>query len=769
MPGSGFADKLLARMVVPAFVIDAHGRALIWNKACERLTGIPAAEVIGTSDHWRGFYDTPRPCLADLVASGRAADASELYTQHRLADAGDGGLFAENWCVMPRIGERRYLAIDAKPIRDEAGRLIAVMETLRDMTEQRLAEDLRDAHAHVLEMITFNAALNDVLDRLLRLTETQIERVYGSILLFDEEARCLRHAAAPHLPKAYVQLIDGLPIGPAVGSCGTAAFRGTPVWVSDVSTDPLWRDYRDLVAPFGYRSCWSVPILSDVGGVLGTLALYSTEARDPTPLEIRLIEMTGRVARIAIERKRSEERIRYMAHHDPLTGLFNRSELAPRLRNALERAERDGKHVAVALIDLDNFKAVNDSLGHNAGDELLRIVAGRIAQRAGPSDFAVRLGGDEFVLVLGDLPPGGNHDALDEVRRAVGEAVCLDGMDCRITASVGAAYFPGDGRSVDDLLANADAAMYGAKEVGRDALQFYSRGNHAHKKESLALIEELRQAITRSEFRLLFQPKVDIVSHRIGGVEALIRWQHPKRGLLAPSEFIPAAEKSGLIVPIGDWVLHAACRQAKAWHDAGLSGLGMAVNVSARQFSEANLVSRVQHALDESGLDARHLELELTESLIMHKPEEALERMNALTRLGVRFAIDDFGTGYSNLGALRSFPISCLKIDRSFVAQLLTDERHKIITTSVILLGRELNMRIVAEGVESEQQLAFLAEQDCDEVQGYLFSKPVPADEIESMVVAGNAEGLRRSGLAMRRNEKSRRRSAPAASLRPAR
>jgi diguanylate cyclase (GGDEF)-like protein len=739
-----FPVRLLDDIVVPTFVISSDRRVLIWNHACELLTGVGASEVIGTSDHWRGFYDAARPCLADLVALGRLDDANMLYARHDARDDARQGLSAENWCVMPRAGRRHYLAIDATPVHDGAGGLIAVIETLRDMTAQRLGEDLRDAQDHVLEMITFNAALEQVLDRLIRLIEAQFADVHGSILLLDRDRGSLNHAAAPSLPESYARALAGLRIGPGGGSCGTAAYTRRPVFVSDVLSDPLWADFRDLVAPFGYRSCWSIPILSDAGDVLGTFALYSTAARMPTPLELRLIEMTARVARIAIERKRSEERIHFMARHDPLTGLPNRAELSERLAAAIDFAKQNGGGVTVALLDLDDFKLVNDSLGHNAGDELLRVTAARVKQCLNAGDIAVRLGGDEFVIILRERPGGSRsrEDVLQEIRAAVREPLRIDAIDYRVTASLGAACYPEDGAGPDELLANADAAMYAAKELGRDNLQRFSREARAKTSGELLFVEELRQAIARSEFHLVFQPQVDIPSGKIRAVEALVRWDHPARGLVTPTQFIPTAERTGLIVPIGDWVLHAACRQNKMWQDAGLAPIGMSVNVSARQFREKNLVNRVKNALRESGLEARYLELELTESLIMRDPDTALERMNELKALGIRFAIDDFGTGYSSLSALRNFPVGCLKIDRSFVGRLPSDEMDKVITAAVISLGQGLNMKVIAEGVENEEQLQYLTGLNCDEFQGYLFSRPASAEAVEAMMRVQPADAV---------------------------
>lgn len=743
---SAFSASLLNDMVVPAFVLDADRRVLIWNRACERLTGIRAEEVVGTCEHWRGFYAERRPCLADLVALDRTDQAGNLYSQHSRPGSSETGLSAENWCVMPQVGRRHYLGIDAKPIFDKGGRLVAVMETLRDLTEQRLAEDLRDAQSHVLEMVTFDATLEEILERVIRLIEPQIEGVFGSILLLDAATGSLKHCAAPHLPDSYTSTIDGMRIGPRVGSCGTAAYTGCPVFTPDVLVDPLWDGYRDLIAPFGYRSCWSFPIATEGGTVLGVFALYSMGAREPTPFELRLISMTARVARITIERKRSEENIRFMAHHDPLTGLPNRAQLLAQLSSAVERAERDTHGVTVALLDLDNFKQVNDTRGHNAGDELLRVIAGRVSKCLRGEDIAIRLGGDEFVLIL--PAAGSDHDGRDQtlqkLRSAIAEPIRLDGLDCHMTASLGVARYPLHGTNADALLANSDAAMYAAKELGRNNLQVFSPQAHSKISSELALIEDMRRAMTRSEFFLLFQPQVEMLTGCVRAVEALIRWEHPTRGLIPPSEFIPTAEKSGLIVAIGDWVLHAACRQNKLWQELGLPPIRVSVNVSPRQFREQSLVGRVRHALEESGLQPELLELEITESLIMQDPAASLDRMNVLRELGIRFAIDDFGTGYSNLSALSRFPVSCLKIDRSFVNRLSGSSADQTITAAVISLGQSLNMKVIAEGVETADQLEFLAARNCDEFQGYFFSRPVTAEAISVLMKAQLREDAKR-------------------------
>ena len=459
-------------------------------------------------------------------------------------------------------------------------------------------------------------------------------------------------------------------------------------------TDPLWDDYRDAAAAHGLRSCWSTPILSHDGAVARHFRDVFENHREPSEAEMRLVDVATRIAGIAIERKLAEDRIHFMANHDVLTGLPNRTLLNDRLSQALLFAQQYDRWVTVLFVDLDNFKFINDSLGHNAGDELLKIIATRMVGRVRATDTVVRLGGDEFVVVLFDQPKNADviSATVQEIQAAIAEPVRLEGHDLRVTSSVGVATYPNDGTDADALLANADAAMRRAKEVGRDNFQFYTPELNVKAHEKFLLLEELRNAVAREEFVLLYQPQVDLRTERVFAVEALIRWNHPNLGMISPNKFIPMAEETGLIVPIGDWVLREACRQNKAWQDAGLRPIVVSVNVSARQFEEKNLVNRVAGALKESGLEAEYLELELTESLIMQDIEHAVGTMEELQRLGVQLSIDDFGTGYSSLSALKTFPVARLKIDKSFIDGLATDENDRAVAGAVISLGQKLNL-----------------------------------------------------------------------------
>lgn len=595
---------------------------------------------------------------------------------------------------------------------------------------------IRSGQGHVLEMIATSTELKEVLDSLAQVIESQIDGMMASVLLLDEDGTHLLHGAAPNLPQAYIEAIDGIAIGPCVGSCGTAAYRKKPVVVTDIDEDPLWADYREIAAQYGFRTCWSTPILSHDRQVLGTFALYALTVRHPTEAESQLIDVATHLAGIAIERKRTEDRIRYMGDHDALTGLPNRSLLEDRLKQAILYAQRYGRMVTVAFIDLDKFKLVNDSLGHSAGDELLKTVATRMVNCVRRTDTVIRLGGDEFVIILFDQPSDLDDitEVLHKLQETILEPIHLSGHTLHVTCSMGLASYPADGVEPEILLRNADAAMYRSKELGRNGYQFYTHEMSSKHQGKLLMQDGLRNAIDQSQFLLLYQPQVDLRSGHMIGVEALIRWQHPELGLVSPIKFIPQAEETGLIVPIGDWVIRTACLQNKAWQDAGLPPIIMSVNISARQFIERDLVSRVKHALQDSGLEPRYLELELTESLIMQDLQQAITKMQALQAMGIRLSIDDFGTGYSSLAALKSFPIVRLKIDQSFVRDLPDNENDRAIATAVISLGHKLNLKVIAEGVETEQQRTFLQENGCDEMQGYLFSRPVPVEEIEQLL-----------------------------------
>jgi diguanylate cyclase (GGDEF)-like protein len=430
------------------------------------------------------------------------------------------------------------------------------------------------------------------------------------------------------------------------------------------------------------------------------------------------------------EQRAAEARANFLATHDHLTGLPNRVVLSRAVNDAVAAGRRGGREFAVMFIDLDRFKLINDTLGHGAGDTLLIEIGERLKHCVRDSDLVTRIGGDEFIVLLHDAATAGRASVVArKILAAVVKPLTVHGQECRVTASIGISLFPSDAEDEETLTKNADVAMYAAKEDGRNRFVFHSRAMQTQSIERLMLETSLRRALERHEFVLHYQPKYDLRRGSISGVEALVRWQHPDLGLLPPNRFISVAEETGLIVPIGKWVLETACAQNMAWQRQNLPPIRMAVNLSPRQFADPKLLSDIRAALDKSGMSPQLLELEITESMVVQDLERTVQVLESIKRLGITLSIDDFGTGYSSMALVKKLPIDVLKIDRSFVREIANDADDKAIADAIIALGRALNLTIVAEGVETAEQEAVLRAHNCDEIQGYLISKPIPADE----------------------------------------
>jgi len=438
--------------------------------------------------------------------------------------------------------------------------------------------------------------------------------------------------------------------------------------------------------------------------------------------------------------KTHQDELVRQANHDSLTGLPNRNLLWDRIDGACARAQRYGSFVAIAFLDLDNFKLVNDSLGHTVGDHLLCAVAARLQGALRATDTVARQGGDEFVLVLSDQKSEQSVSAeLQRIVASFSKAFAVDGKDVFITASVGVALYPQDAKDPETLMKSAELAMYRTKEAGRNSYQLFTLEMQTSVTERLALEGMLRRALERGEFSLHYQPQVDLRTNLVFGCEALLRWNQPNLGMIAPAKFIPLAEETGMIVQIGEWIVRTACLQNKAWQDAGLPAVSVAVNISARQFREKNLLPAVAKILAETGLSPAQLELEVTESVIMHDEERVIADLRTFRDMGIKLSVDDFGTGYSSLSYLKRFPVDRLKIDQSFVRDITSDADDAAIAQAVITLGHTLNLRVIAEGVETPEQLAFLRRHQCDEIQGYLFGKPMPAEEFGKLLASGRS------------------------------
>jgi diguanylate cyclase (GGDEF)-like protein len=464
---------------------------------------------------------------------------------------------------------------------------------------------------------------------------------------------------------------------------------------------------------------------------------------------VLLTALLGRMSwQLAQSRLRESEskleharRVEYLAYHDGLTGLPNRSMFSKLLSQRISEARRYNRQLAVAFLDLDRFKQINDTLGHEAGDQLLQEVATRLQGCVRDSDTVARLGGDEFVVLLPELEDGKCAATVaHKVLAVIGKAFTLIGHEFRVTASIGISVYPQDGQDEQTLTKNADIAMYQAKAEGKNNFQFYSEKLNANSLERLTLESSLRHALERDEFRLHYQSKRDIRSGRIAGVEALLRWEHPDLGTVTPMQFIPVAEETGLIVPIGKWVLKTACLQSMAWQNEGLPPLSIAVNMSARQFSDEYLLQDLESILKATGMNPQLLELELAESLLIHDVENTLRILTGLKSLGVRIAVDDFGTGYSSLATLQRFPLDTVKIDRSFIGDLAGPSENAALADAIVAMGKSLSLTVIAQGVETKEQADFLRAHACDELQGFYFNRPLPAHQFAQLMRAQTPE-----------------------------
>ncbi|HTQ76286.1 MAG TPA: EAL domain-containing protein [Burkholderiales bacterium] len=484
-----------------------------------------------------------------------------------------------------------------------------------------------------------------------------------------------------------------------------------------------------------YAHSPKVPIIVLTGNDDQTVALSAvkTGAQDYLVKGKLDRELLLRSMQYSIERKRYQEQLEYQANYDALTGLPNRNLLHDRLRQSVF-AQRFVRSIGVVFLDIDHFKFVNDSLGHNVGDKLLQRVAERLMGSVRDGDTVARLGGDEFILILNDQTGQEViYRAMQRIISKIAEPIEIDGQELLVTASAGISMYPQDGPDVDTLLKNADAAMYRAKDKGRNNFQFYTAEMNRQVNERLKMESSLRRALERREFELYYQPRICVTSGALVGCEALLRWQHPELGLTLPERFIGLAEETGLIVPIGEWVIRTACSQARAWQKKGMAPITVSVNLSMRQFKQEGLAAVVDEALRQSGLDPRRLEMELTESLVMQDTEAAIHVLGRLREIGVELSVDDFGTGHSSLSYLTRLPISALKIDQSFVQAVMGtgDSDEGIVAQAIISLGHNLKLKVVGEGVETRAQFDFLKRHGCDEVQGYHFGRPMPASNFE--------------------------------------
>ena len=639
------------------------------------------------------------------------------------------------------LAQSQALATSQRAEKELEGR---VLERTRELSAANArmssSEEYERNRNKVLEVLARGAPIADILTVLVQAVEHSTTEKLCSILLLDEEGKRLLLGAAPSLPDFYNQAVHGLEIGEGVGSCGTAAFRDERVVVEDVQTHPYWSPYRELTSRAGLASCWSEPIRSSKGEVLGTFAIYQRQPGGPSAADIELIQQSCHLASIAIERKRLDDMMWSHANYDLLTKLPNRRLFRDRLQQDLKKTQRADLSLALMFIDLDLFKEVNDTLGHDVGDLLLVDVARRISGCVRDTDTVARISGDEFTVILPELTETKRTEKVAQnIIHALTQPFHIGKETIYISASVGITLYPNDATELESLLKNADQAMYAAKDQGRNCFSYFTSRMQEDAQNRMHLIKDLRDALPANQLQIYFQPIVDMASGRIVKAEALLRWFHPERGMVSPAQFIPLAEETGLINDIGNWAFKQAAHWMARWHQQGLSCVQVSVNKSPKQFT-ANVSHNDWLAhLHEIGLPPECIVIEITEGLLLDERAEVAASLLLFRDAGVQVAIDDFGTGYSSLSYLKKFHIDFLKIDQSFVRDLATDPNDLALSEAIIVMAHKLGIKVVAEGVETAEQRDMLAAAGCDYAQGYLFAKPMPAEAFDAML-AGRSD-----------------------------
>ncbi|HEX2825533.1 MAG TPA: EAL domain-containing protein [Burkholderiales bacterium] len=711
----------------PVFLMGANGRYRGVNKAWEAFFAIDRTVAVGRTA--RELFPHA-PAIADWCDALLCSDAQTHECPLPAAD----GRVREVICY-----RAPYAGLDA---------IDGMIGTIVDITERKQAEQRQAMEHAVTRALAEAASVPEAMTTVLRTICTGLGWHYGVRWHWDARTGLLHRAESWAGDGPAIRDFDAAiartelePRPDGTGLASRAFWAKKPVWITDIGAASDFRRKAHAVEA-GLHAGFAFPLLRG-SHALGVMEFFHRDAGDPNPVLVNIAEAIGSEVGQYLVRTQAEEAVKFMAMHDALTKLPNRAMFSERLASAIANAERHARTLAVLFIDLDRFKLINDTLGHEAGDYVLGECSRRLTDSLRAGDTVARLGGDEFVVLLEEVDdPVYVGSVSQKLIDALAAAFMIGGKEYRVTASIGVSAYPQDGSNPETLLKNADIAMYRAKERGRNGFEFYSAHLSNDAIERLSLESGLRRAIERDELELYYQPQIEACTGRIVGMEALVRWRHPQLGVLPPARFIRIAEENGLIVPLGDWVLHTACRAHREWQAKHIAPPRIAVNLSPRQFLHAGLVKDTLRVLESSGCRPSYLELEITESMVMHDPAGAAAVIEELKELGVRIAMDDFGTGYSSLAHLKRFPIDTLKIDRSFISDLPGDAGNMAITDAIIAMARTLHLTVIAEGVETRPQFELLRRLGCDEVQGYYFSAPVPWAEATVLLTEASSTNV---------------------------
>jgi diguanylate cyclase (GGDEF)-like protein/PAS domain S-box-containing protein len=697
-------------------ISNAEGHPCYLNPAFEALLGYGLDDFAGQA---------PWSLLAGPMIDERLHQRARSF-------GNTGGGFSDDLLLRTRSGDPVWVSAWLDPVHDAQGHFTHLIAMLADTTQSKRLQVFQRVS---LDALSRDMPLTEFMGHICEQVQALAPDTVCSILRVDEN-RKLRPLAAPSLPASVAKQIDGLEIGPRTGSCGTAAWRGEPVVVEDIETDPLWTDFKHLFLPLGLRACWSYPMVLRDGRVAGTFAFYFPERRPPSAWHLRLVEACLSLCVMAIERHEARTQIRRLAYYDALTGLPNRVLMRQRVEQTLAGDPLRRKSLACLCLDLDRFKDINDAYGLPAGDMVLEAVSQRLLDRASSSDMVARMSADAFIILLDDCRAEGAAAAAQDLLASLREPFEISGTTVSLSGSIGIALYPGDATDVETLVNKCETAMFGAKAAGRANYHFFSPEMNAANRDRLELGVALREALADGQLSLAFQPQIDRNSEEIYGVEALARWTHPQLGPVGPDRFIPVAEQIGMIEDIGLWALRTACAQLAHWRAAGRHIPAVSVNISAQQFRNGAFCAQVGETLAAHGLAPSDLTIEITESLMLDQTAAVTANTDALSKMGVNLSMDDFGTGFSSLSLIARLPVKELKIDRAFIDRLESDAGAQAVATAIICMGQSLNMRVVAEGVETDAQRRFLDALGCDAQQGYLYSRPLTAQAMDDWLDA---------------------------------